>query len=151
MLLILVIAVSLIGVGCKKKASSASVASADTGTSGDGRNTNYVAGGGAIQNVRQAARRVVALADMQQLGQFIELAYNENGKMPTTQQIKDSLSQAQNILSLINDGTIILTGTTEHGGLWAYEVEANVRGGIILKGGTPTRAQADEVKQLLGQ
>lgn len=137
-----------IGVGCKKKPKATEAEPAAPAVSG---NTQYQAGAGAVQNVRQAARRTVALNDMHQLGQFISLQYNETGKMPTVQQIKANLSQSQNILSQINDGTIILTGTTDHSGLWAYEVDADTKGGIVLQAGSARRATRDEVLQLLGR
>src|SRR5271155_2753461 len=127
--LLILAAVSMFGVGCKKK----SAASAAPEPAPSGGNTNYVPGNGAIQNVRQAARRTVALNDMHQLGQMIEVAYSETGKMPTPQQIKASLAQAQSILAHIEEGNIILTGTTDHAGLWAYEVDGNLKGGVVLQ------------------
>jgi hypothetical protein len=148
-LFIAVALASALSTGCRKKPSAASASAATT--LAPSNNTNYVAGGGAVQNVRQAARRTVALNEMSQLGQLIELQYNETGKMPNVQQIKDNLAQAQSILAQINDGNIILTGTTDHAGLWAYEVDANTKGGIVLQAGSARRATKDEVKQLLGQ
>jgi hypothetical protein len=136
--------------GCKKKPASSGSAAA-TPAPVDGRNTEYVAGGGAVQNTRQAAKRTVALNDMASLGQLIELQYNETGKMPKVNDIKANLTQAQNLLTAINDGVIILTGTTDHSGLWAYEVDADKAGGIILQAGSARRASKDEVKQLLGR
>jgi hypothetical protein len=154
---LLLIGLALIALpACKKVKTTASsadtTASSGTGSTGTGAgNTNFVAGGGAVQNVRQAVRRTVALNDMSQLGQLIELQYNESGKMPTVSAIKDNLNQAQNILSHINEGSIILTGTTNHAGLWAYEIDADTKGGIILQAGSARRATRDEVLQLLGR
>jgi hypothetical protein len=138
--------------GCKKVKSTSSADSTPTGGAAvDERNTNYVAGGGAVQNVRQAGKRTVALNEMSQLGQLIELQYNESGKMPNIAAIKANLTQAQSILTHITEGSIILTGTTDHAGVWAYEVDADKAGGIVLQAGSARRASKDEVKQLLGK
>lgn len=144
--LLIVAATVSLGAGCKKKSASVASAAPDPGPSA---NTNYVPGAGAIQNTRQAARRTVALNEMSQLGQLIELQYNDLGRMPTKQQILANLSQAPSILQHINEGNIILTGTTNHSGLWAYEVDADTRGGIVLQAGSARRATKDEVQQLL--
>jgi hypothetical protein len=113
-------------------------------------NTNYQSGGGAVQNIRQAARRTVALADMDQLGKFITQQETELGKMPSIADIKTYIKRdAPKILAAIDEGTIILTGSTNRSGLWAYEVDADKAGGIVLVAGTARRATADEAKQLL--
>lgn len=118
----------------------------------DPRNTSYQPGAGAVQNVRQAARRTVVINDMQQLGLFIELAYSETGKMPDAAQIKETLKRdAPKIAAAVEEGAIILTGTTSHQGLWAYEVDAEKRGGIGLATGAAQRMTADEVQGLLSQ
>jgi hypothetical protein len=72
--------------------------------------------------------------------------------MPTADQIKGFLQKdAPKILAAITEGSIILTGTTNHGGMWAYEIDADTRGGVVLVGGRAARATADEVKQYLAQ
>ncbi len=115
-------------------------------------NTNFVSGGGAVQNVRQAARRSVALNDMHQLGQLIAATELETNRMPTKDQIREMLKRdAQNIFRLVEDGSIVLTGTRERGGLWAYEVDADTRGGIGVVGGTAQRMAPDEIKPLIGK
>jgi hypothetical protein len=106
-------------------------------------------GGGAIQAVRKAARRTEALNDMNTLGQVISLMQTDSGKMPTREQIIAELKQYPKILAAVNEGTYILTGTNQAGGLWAYEVDAENSGGIALVGGRASRSTADEVKQYL--
>jgi hypothetical protein len=120
---------------------------------GPGRgNTNYQAGAGAVQNIRKAGQRTATLNDMQQLGLLMTQMELESNRMPQPADVKTSLRRdAPKVLALIEDGTIILTGTRERGGLWAYETEADQRGGVGLVAGTPRRMQADEIRQMLGK
>ena len=154
------------GVGCAKKVkkpaaqtaptqpaetASTEEAPANTGTGfASGGNTNYVPGGGAVQNVRQAGRRAVALNDMDQLGKAITNVEILEG-MPDVNRIKAEVRTFGAVAKSIEDGTIILTGTKDRSGLWAYEVDADKRGGIVLVGGRAYRADAAEVQQLLAR
>jgi hypothetical protein len=106
-------------------------------------------GGGAIQAVRKAARRADALNEMNTLGQVISFMQNDLGRMPTREQIVAELKQYPKLLGAVNDGAFILTGTTQAGGMWAYEADAENAGGIALIGGRAARSSADEVKQYL--
>ena len=54
-------------------------------------------------------------------------------------------SGAQKIVQGIEEGAYILTGTTEGGGLWAYEVDADSKPGLALIGGTATRTIPDDL------
>ena len=118
----------------------------------DQRNTNFQAGAGAVQNVRKAAARTVSINDMHQLGTFVEQMYSEGGKMPAPKEIKDSIRRdAPKVVADIDEGAIILTGTKDHAGLWAYEVDADKAGGIVLVAGKANRADAAEVQQLLAR
>jgi hypothetical protein len=113
-------------------------------------NTNYQGGAGAVQNVRQAARRAAKQNDLHQLGLLISQTTTLDNRMPSAAEIKQSLQRdAPNILKEINEGIIILTDTKNMRGLWAYEVDADRAGGLVLVGGTASRASADEVKQYL--
>jgi hypothetical protein len=106
-------------------------------------------GGGAIQAVRKAARRTDALNEMNTLGQVISFMQNDLGRMPTREQIVGELKQYPKLLGAVNEGAFILTGTTQAGGMWAYEADAENSGGIALIGGRAARSTADEVKQYL--
>ncbi|QEL17021.1 hypothetical protein [Limnoglobus roseus] len=144
--------------GCKKKNAPMAVTKPSDPEPApapiDDRNSAPIAGGGAIQNVRQAAKRTVALSDMHQLGIMI-LQYDlDNNKLPTVSEIKAMLTgDGASIRKQIDEGTIILTGTKDKAGLWAYEVDADRAGGIVLTGPSANarRASADEVKALLGK
>ena len=139
--------------GCKKPAGTPTPTSAAPAPSGGGgSNTNSVSGGGAVQNVRQAARRTVALSDFNTLGQLIEASYTTNNRMPDFAAFKQELQRdAPNVLAAINDGSIVCCWTAAHEGLWAYEIDADTRGGITLITGRAARADAAEVQRLLGR
>lgn len=106
-------------------------------------------GGGAAQAVRKAARRTQALNEMNTLGQVISFMQNDLGRMPTREQIVAELRQYPKVLEAVNEGAFILTGTNAAGGLWAYEVEADVKPGIALIGGRATRSTPDELAPYL--
>jgi hypothetical protein len=150
-LFVVIVGVLLGAVGCKKKTNTTSTpteqpASTPTGVRG---NTAFVPGGGAAQNVRQAARRTVALTDMNQIALTISQWEIENNRMPNRLEVSAAL--APNLKKLIDDGDVILTGTNKREGLWAYEVEADVKGGIGIVSGTASRYSADDIKQMLGR
>lgn len=109
-------------------------------------------GGGAAMAVRKAARRTQALNELRQLGLTIEFLYNDTGRMPTKEQILAALKQDRamaKVLEGIDEGAYILTGTTDHAGLWAYEVDAEKVGGVALVAGVAQRATADDVRRFL--
>ena len=115
-------------------------------------NTNFQSGAGAVQNVRKAAQRSATLNDFHQLGRFMTQLELESNTMPQPAEVKAYIQRdAPKIVALIDDGSIILTGTRNRGGLWAYEVEADTLGGVGLVGGTAQRMKADEIKQMLGK
>src|SRR5262249_15842702 len=129
-LFVVVVGVLLGATGCKKKTppTSQPTDAAATQPTGVRGNTAYVAGGGAAQNVPQAARRTAALKDMHQIALTISQWEIENNRMPNVNEIKSLLASSPNLKKLIDDGDVILTGTNRRDGLWAYEVEADVKG-----------------------
>lgn len=119
----------------------------------DDRNTNYRGDQSALRNAKRAADRMAQMTDFDQMKFFIFAYELENNRMPTIAEIKADLKQypdARQILKKIDDGVIILTGTKDKYGLWAYEVDSDKIGGIICLGNSVKRATAEEVKQLLG-
>src|SRR5262245_41391986 len=80
--LIVIVGVLLGTAGCKKKSNPTSTPTEAPAPSAGRGNTNYVPGGGAAQNVRQAARRTVALNDMHQIAVTIAQWEIENNRMP---------------------------------------------------------------------
>jgi hypothetical protein len=146
---------ALVAGGCKKKNSAAPVVKKEEPAPPpvDERNSAFVPGGGAIQNSRQAVKRVDHQNDIRNLGVLIFDFELTNGKLPTASEIKAAMTVGDwaSVRKKVDEGVIILTGTTKKDGLWAYEVDADKVGGIVLTGPTPNtrRANADEVKQLL--
>lgn len=107
-------------------------------------------GGGAIQAVRKAVRRTQALNELNTLGQIIEQMRDPFGKMPTRDQILAELQRSYpQLYQAVLEGSYILTGTSEGSGLWAYEVEADVRPGIALIGGRAVRTTPEELAPYL--
>ncbi len=150
--ILLVLGTALVAGGCKKKEKPVAKKEepAPAAPAVDPRNTNFVQGGGAVQNVRQAARRTVQLNDMHQLGLLISQTTLLDNRMPSASEIKQSLKRdAPTILAAIDEGVIILTDTKNMGGLWAYEIDADKAGGIVLVAGTASRATAEQVQQYL--
>ena len=88
---------------------------------------------------------------MKELGTAIMQWEIDNGRMPTKVEITTLVKGYANIASHITEGNIILTGTTDRSGLWAYEIEADVKGGIGLVSGVASRYDADAIKQYLGK
>lgn len=149
---LLALGAALMAGGCKKKEKTVAKKDepAPAAPAVDPRNTNFVPGGGAVQNVRQAARRTVQLNDMHQLGLLIATTVQLDDRMPSASEIKQSLRRdAPKILAAIDDGSIVLTDTKNKQGLWAYEIDADKAGGIVLVAGTASRATAEQAKQYL--
>ncbi|MBX9581957.1 MAG: hypothetical protein K2X87_16755, partial [Gemmataceae bacterium] len=138
--------------GCGKKDADDPAPGGPPPVKVDDRNTNFRPGAGAVQNVRQAARRTNALVEMKTLGDLVTIMYTEDGRMPSKEQIAASVKRdAPAVAKGIDEGVYILTGATDHGGLWAYEVDADTAGGIVLVAGVANRATADEVQQHLAK
>jgi hypothetical protein len=153
--LLAVLGVILI-VGCNKKPKDTSL---DTPPPAGGSGGISVGLGGSVQNgsggpltgAMQAARRTQALNELMNLGVMIEEIRDPSGRMPTKEQILAELKKsAPTILKGIEEGSYILTGTTDGSGLWAYEVDADKQPGVALIGGRATRSSPDEVKRYLG-
>lgn len=160
---IALLATTVTAVGCNltinvPKRATEPTETAPTGTvpSGpvDDRNTNYRPDQSGLRNAKRAAERMAQMTDFDQMKFFIFAYELENNRMPTVAEIKADLKQypdARQILKKIDDGVIILTGTKDKYGLWAYEVDSEKIGGIICLGNSIKRATADEVKELLGK
>lgn len=118
----------------------------------DDRNTNYRPDQSGLRNTKRAADRATMMNDISQLGTLITALDLLNNKLPTKAEIMADLEanvQARDILKKIKEGVIILTGTTNRDGLWAYEVDADKAGGIVYYGGRAERATAEDVKKYL--
>jgi hypothetical protein len=136
--------------GCKKKPKETAPDTTPPPVSA-GSDTSPQAGGGALINSMRAARRTNGLNELSNLGTLIEEMRDPYGKMPTKDQIVANLKKsAPTILKAIEDGSYILTGTTDGSGLWAYEVDADKQPGIALIAGRAQRTAPEEIKKYLG-
>jgi hypothetical protein len=104
--------------------------------------------GGAVQNIRQAARRVQAQAELDQLALTIEQLRDPIGKMPTKEQILADIKRSlPKVFNGIEEGAYILTGTMDGGGLWAYEVDADKKPGLAIIGGRAMRSTPEDLQR----
>ena len=142
-LLLLLVAASL---GCRKAPKTV-----DTQPAVDPRNTNYQPGAGAMINSARAGKRLAAMNDFDQLKFFIFEYELNNNRMPTKDELRAELKSAANLLKLIDEGAIVLPATMRKDGLWAYEVDADKAGGIVILAGNIERKNADDAKQLIAQ
>src|SRR5262245_77317 len=118
-LFIVFVGVLLGTAGCKKKTNPTSQPTeqpASTSPAGGG-NTNYVPGAG-LQNVRQAVNRDKLMNDMKQMGLEITSWELDNSRMPNRSEAYSIISKYTNLKKLLDDGTVILTGTRDRSGLW---------------------------------
>ncbi|QDU18428.1 hypothetical protein [Urbifossiella limnaea] len=106
-------------------------------------------GGGAAMAVRKAARRTQALNELKNIGEIIFAMQIETGRMPTVPQILEELKRTPQLLTGVSEGAYVLTGTTEAGGLYAFEVDADKQPGIAVIGGRATRSTPEELRPYL--
>jgi hypothetical protein len=113
--------------------------------------------GGAVQAVRQAVRRTVGLAELDQLRLFIETASLANGQMPTKETIVAELRTTPSLLKPIQDGSIVLTGTRSREHIWAYTADPQSAAGehLVVTSSSvdrmPAQTLAARLKQEAGQ
>ena len=141
-------------VGCDNPGPKKPPAAADTSPTVDERNTKYRPDQGTLRNVLRTGQRGAARVDFDQLKTLIFALDLQENRMPTADAIKADLKanpDARVLLKKINDGVIVLTGTTDRQAMWAYEIDADKAGGIVILGGNVTDANADDVKKSLGQ
>jgi hypothetical protein len=77
--------------------------------------------GGAPQAVRGAVQRTVNLNELKNVQLFIETASAASGRMPSPQEVAAALQkEAPKTFALLQDGSIVLTGTRSREAIWAY-------------------------------
>ncbi len=143
----ILIPAAVLSIGCPKAPKPTS-----TEPTVDNRNTNYQAGAGVVVNTVKAGKRTGVMLDYEQLKTIIFAMELENGRMPSKEEIRTELARnGKNLLKLIDEGAIIMPTQPESQGIWAYEVDADKAGGIVIYANSVGRKTADEVKTLLGQ
>lgn len=106
---------------------------------------------GVISSVRGAGQRTIALNDLRTLAQYIQQIYVLENRMPDVDRIKAELRDAPNVLQHIQNGDIILTGTKDGGGIWAYHKEASGTGYLVIQNGSPIRMTKQDFEDVMGK
>jgi hypothetical protein len=152
--LLLVPVTAVVACGCdlvlkpKTKPTATQSAEAPKTESGGGSGGGGGAGFGAAQQTRQAVQRTVTANELKNLQLFIENASLASGKMPTVQEIWAAVQQEDKKLAeFIQDGTIVLTGATTREACWAYQKDADTKGGWILTNSGAERVDAATAKR----
>jgi hypothetical protein len=147
--LLLVPVAAVVACGCdqimkpKTKPTAAAPEAAKTDSGGGGG-----PGFGAAQQTRQAVQRTVTANELKNLHLFIENASLATGKMPSVQEIWAAVQQEDKKLAeFLHDGTIVLTGATTREACWAYQKDADTKGGWILTSSGAERVDAATAKQ----
>ena len=118
----------------------------------DNRNTNSRPGQTVFGGSYRAGKRLGLQAEMGDIGKQISITVQIDDRMPTAAEITaDIRTSSAKLGAILGDGTVILTNTTDKGGLWAYEVDSDKAGGIALVGGIASRKTAEEITALLGK
>lgn len=144
---LLLIAVGFVVCGCvRSKSGTTSPATSPKSSGGD-------VGFGAVQKVRGAVQRAVTQNEMKGLHLFIENASAATGRMPTKDQVMDTVKKEDaKLYQFLQDGLIVLTDIKTREGIWAFEKDAATNGGFILSQNGVERLTADEVKsRMAGQ
>jgi hypothetical protein len=109
-------------------------------------------GGGAVQGVRMAVKRVVNEVDLKQIQVFVEAGSGVSGQVPTKEEITAALQkEAPKIYKQIQDGAIVLTGTRTREHIWAYTADPQSIAGyylILSSGGVEKMDRAPLEKRL---
>lgn len=110
-------------------------------------------GGGAVQAVRGAATRAVALNDMENIKIYIEYAYGASGKMPSAQEIIAAIArEAPTTHKLLQEQAIFLSGTNNRSHIFAwtaYPTAGNIH--FVLTANGVERMDGQTLKQRLEQ
>lgn len=77
-------------------------------------------GGGAVQATRKAAARTVNDAQMKDLHLSLSQAFLIDNRLPTAKEILDEARKNPQLLPLLQEEVIILTGATRGDQVWAY-------------------------------
>ncbi len=127
--LLAVFAVALT-MGCKKKPKDASgdtppaapFVSSGGGPTAPNQNGNLsVTGGqGAVQSPRLAAARTVNNAQLKDLHLSMFQAWTLDNRVPTANEVMQEAKQNAQLLPLLKDEVVILTGATRGDQVWAY-------------------------------
>jgi hypothetical protein len=125
----LAVVLTLAALGCGKKpketppdSAPPPVVSSVGGPTGPNQQGNLtVTGGqGAIQAPRMAAARLINQEQLKQLHLSMFQAWSLDNRVPSANEVMQEARQNAQLLPLLKEEVIILTGTNQGGGVWAY-------------------------------
>lgn len=107
---------------------------------------------GVVEKVHSKIKESIDAQELHGLQQFIAYHEVEFSRMPTKNEIVAFAKKENPRLSkLLQDGTIVLTGTKTRDSVWAYEKDAPTKGGWVVTGSGESKMTAEELKKLLGK
>src|SRR5205823_13402597 len=83
-------------------------------------NLTVTGGQGAIQSPRMAAARLVNQEQLKQLHLSMFQTWSLDNRVPTAAEVMQEARQNSQLLPLLKEEVIILTGTNQADGVWAY-------------------------------
>ena len=105
-----------------------------------------------VQRISGKVKETVTAFEMKDLHLFIEYASSGTGQMPNNDVIVEYTKKENPKLGkLLDDGTIILTGTKVRESVWAYEKDSETKGGWVITNIGPQKMTAEEFKQRMGK
>lgn len=136
----LAVAMALTLPGCNKKKLKEASADADTtpSTASDGQPPKHVSstggvtapnqngnltvsgGQGAVQSPRMAAARLVNEGQLKDLHLSMFQTWSQDNRMPSLNEVMKDVQQNRQLLPLVKEEVVILTGTNRGDGIWAY-------------------------------
>ena len=97
-------------------------------------------------------QETVTAIEMKDLHLFIANIEITDGKMPTKEIVRDyAKKENPKLAQLLENGTIVLTGTNRRESVWAYEKNAPEKGGWVITNVGESKMTADELKKALGK
>ena len=115
-------------------------------------NLTVKGGEGAIQSPRMAAARTINNAQMKQLHLSMFQTFQLDNRVPDINEIMQEAKQNRQLLPLLTEEVVILTGTKNGDGVWAYSQYPQRNGNhyVITQQGVNEMSPAD-LKQSLEQ
>ena len=97
-------------------------------------------------------RTRVSEADLKDVWVFVENASGASGRMPPAATTYAALIAAKSpAAALVKDGAIILPDAKAREGVWAYEAQAYLSGGLVATSSGVETMTAAELKRRLGK
>lgn len=107
---------------------------------------------GLVEKVHNKVKETINAQELHGLQEYIAYHEVEFNRMPTKDEIKAFAKKENPRLSkLLEDGTLVLTGTTKRDGVWAYEKDAPTKGGWAITASGESIMTPEELNQKLGK